>query len=337
MATGGITPHHGDNYPPPGETWEEGFVFKIFKIDSTIMLDWNVNHKNFCVRTCTILFWESGNKRLTHGKQGYNEPINQRKGNTMQVITLKEGKVNISDENREVLDLLDSCAGGRFATVHKLQSGLTNKACLKPEVVTINFFSKCNPHRRNAKLHRAIESIAMADCDLSHPKLVALSESDKVDLFNTAKTVVAESYRKTEDGDRSDGYRQGHDSCYMHSSTGIKVHLVTEDTKVDGRKVKRPVIADNGLPTVDCVMVMVQERSRTVHVKGEWKSVNSQAKTIMRNAIEKATEAKAKVHPIKSLSLRPESFESLTIDKEVITPEDLESFDAVEDAQTAEV
>lgn len=256
----------------------------------------------------------------------------------MQVITLNEGKVNISDENREVLDTLDACAGGRFATVHKLQSGLTNKACLKPEVVTINFFSKCSPYRRNAKLLAVVDSVTMADCDLSHSKLVDLSESDRVDLFNTTKAVVAESYRKTNDGDRSDGYRQGHDSCYMHSSMGIKVHLVTEDTKVDGRKVKRPVIASNGLPTVDCVMVMVQERSRTVHVKGEWKPVNSQAKTIMRAAIEKAVEAKAKVHPIKSLSLRPASFESLTIDQEVITPEDLESFDAVEDdSQTARV
>lgn len=247
----------------------------------------------------------------------------------MPVINLDGRKVNITDAQLEVLNILDSCQGGGFATVHRYISGTSDPKCITPKVATINFISRFSYKRRNDKLLTALAGVTLADVDTSDPKLSSLPHNDLVDLFNKAKDEVTNSYQKTADGDNSDSYRQGHIRCYVKSNTGVKCHLETENGVVDGKTVKVPTIADNGFPIVKSIMVSVLEIGQTVHEAGEWKATNSQKKTIMKNAIKKVAENG--VLPFKMLSLK-DNFERLTIDSENITAEDLAKVEEYQEA-----
>jgi len=223
----------------------------------------------------------------------------------MPRISLDGRMVNISDRQLADLNVLDSCRHGGFATVHNYVSGTSDPKCITPGVSTIQFISKFSYKRRCERILERAKGYVAPDA-----------------LHEQARTEVVESLMKTLAGDTSDGHRQGHVRCYVHSDMGIKVHLETTDGVVDGRKVKVPVLDADGVPTVASIMVAVLEVSRKVHVKGEYAPTKSRPLTIAKEAVTSYCEDGMLSY--KYLSLK-DNYDALNIDKESVVPAEIAS------------
>ena len=191
----------------------------------------------------------------------------------------------------------------------------------KTPVVDMQIITRFDTSKLYARKVEALNAVTFADAAeaiAKHPKLAALPTGEALTLFNTAKDAAIASLTKTLDGDRDDAHREGHDRCYARVADGVKVHLVTE--KVDGIMV--PVLTD-GLPTLASIMVPYLELNRTVRVPGEYKVVNSGPKVLMDNVIAGLLNARSVGY--KTLSLKEGNFDSLNVDKQSITPDDLKT------------
>jgi len=225
----------------------------------------------------------------------------------MPRITLDGTLVNIDERTLDALNVLDSCRHGGFATVHNYVSGTSDPKCIVSGVSTINFISRFSYGKRCQRMLERAKGYVATDA-----------------LHEEARNLVVESLTKTLAGDKeSDGYRQGHARCYVHSGQGIKCHLVTTDGVVDGRKVKVPVLDADGVPTVASIMVSVLEVSRKVHVEGKYKATNSRPLTIAKGEVE--TYCEDGMLPYKMLSLKDGNYDRLTIDKETVMPAEVAS------------
>lgn len=165
----------------------------------------------------------------------------------------------------------------------------------------------------------ALESVTFADCaaDIAkHPKLSSLSAAACLAQFEASKEAALASIATTLTGDRSDAHRQGHDRCYVRVAEGVKVNL--ETVKVEG--LEQPVLTD-GYPTAKTIMLSYLELHKTVRVEGQYKVVNSGPKVLMDNIIKSKLNARSV--GIKTLSLKADNFESLSVGRQTFTPDDL--------------
>ena len=88
----------------------------------------------------------------------------------------------------------------------------------------------------------------------------------------------------------------------------------------DGKKVKRPVLDEDGHPTVANIIVPYLEENKVTLVEGVRKKVNSGSKVLMDNAIEREMSNRLR---FRSLSLKEDNFDSLkfggeSIEKDVL-------------------
>jgi len=224
------------------------------------------------------------------------------------LITIDGRQVNITPEQKSVLDVLAQVRHGGFASV--IEYSPESNYVTRP-VQNIQFVSKFSYLKRNNKLLERAEAIKLADPKLDLPagKLQA--------RFDEAKSEVVMSLRKTMDGDRSDSHRQAHDKFYIQASMGVKVHLQTE--KVNG---KTRLVTENGVPMAKSIMVSVLEVGKQVLKEGECKKVNSRSKTLMKKAIIQAAEKG--MLKFKMISLKSDNFKELRLGGEVVAVEDLE-------------
>lgn len=237
----------------------------------------------------------------------------------MTIITLSGQQVNITERQLDVLNSLDSCRHGGFATVHGYKSGTVGKKkCLRQRVSNINFVSKFHYTTLVEKWLDKAETVELEDLDLP---------ANAAAKFSEAKAELIASYKRTLDDEKTnstpinEGHRAGHKRCYIHSDTGIKCNLVTTFDK--DLKCMIPVIAENGLPTIASIMVSVLQINQKILDPGEYGATKHQAKTIAKNAIEKLAKGVSK--PYKMLSLKDDNFEKLSMDGEEISSEDLAS------------
>jgi len=83
-----------------------------------------------------------------------------------------------------------------------------------------------------------------------------------------------------------------------------------------------PVLT-NGYPTVSSIMVSFLELNRTVVKEGVYKTVNSGASVLMGNAINSLLNQRSV--GIRKLSLKEDNFQSLTISKNVVLPDNIQA------------
>lgn len=220
-------------------------------------------------------------------------------------------------------DTLDRLSGLKKGCIGSVQGykPTTGYVAGKTPTVNIQFISRFDYSKLNERKKIALESITFGDVaeDIAKaPKLKALSTAEALELFDKAKTAALESIEKTAEGDRSDAHRQGHDRCYIHIAEGVKVNLVGEKN-ADGIKV--PTVDGSGYPTAAAILFSIIQLSKKVIVEGEYKVVNSGAKVLMDNVI--ASKMNSRSISYKVLSLKADNFDSLNVDKQSITPEDL--------------
>jgi len=244
-----------------------------------------------------------------------------QRSNTMSktLTTIGGTQVLATEKQIEALAILDSCRKGTFARVIGYVP-TTGWVKGKSPVMNLTAVSGISGEKHNNRMGSIIENIEypdIADYVITDPVLSVMRHVDLLELFDVRKGMLLESINKTKSGDRSDAHRQGHDRCYIHSSTGVKVNLVTEPDE-DG--LKQPVL-ENGFPQVASILISCYFVDVTTTTEGERKVVNSGDKVRMSNVIKRAV-GKTCVS-LKTLSLKGDNFDSLTIDHNTIVPDDM--------------
>ena len=223
-----------------------------------------------------------------------------------------------SKDQAKVLDVLQQLNKGGIGTVHGYipESGWEISPKLDLQVITRISVSAL--YKRKTA---ALDDVSFADVKPlleSEPKLSVLSESEQRRIFNERKQKLIDSMSKTLSGDRNDALRQAHDRNYITVCQGVKVNL--EGRKVDGGG-KIPDLF-NGYPIASTIMLLCLEISRKEILPGQPKKApNSGADVLMGNLIESKLNAKSV--NLKTLSLDPAKFDSISVSKQQILKEDL--------------
>jgi len=214
------------------------------------------------------------------------------------------------------IELLCNSNAGGFATV---KGYVSKSGRVSPETADITFISRFSVSRLYKRKIAALEALTLADV---MPELI---EKDKVKAmpmealnkaFNDRKATEIASLQKTLDGtDRDDAHRQAHDRNYVTITDGVKVHFLSE--KVDGIMV--PVLNEDGLPTVESIMLNIIQVSKNVTIPGEYKVVNSGVPVLISNALNNLLPKSSK---IKTISLKEDNFDSLHLANMEYLPED---------------
>ena len=237
-----------------------------------------------------------------------------------KLITLNEGtKVWASAEQADTIDTLTDTRAGGMAAV-KGYMPTTNY--VTPPVQDIQFLSRFSTVRLYERKLAALEAITFDDVASivsETPKLADLSIAKAREVFEARKSKEIESLQKSLNGERDDAHRQGHDRCYARVAQGVKVHFVTEKGE-DG--LKHPVMVE-GFPVVDSIMVSALFLNVKTVAEGERKVVNSGAPVLMSNAISKVLNQRSV--GLRTLSLKPDNFERVTMDHKVVLPENVKA------------
>lgn len=221
-------------------------------------------------------------------------------------------KVCLSANQVEALNVLTSTNGGGIATIHDYVS---TSGRVTPETANITFISRFSVSRLYDRRKAFLETLVMDDVNFKEPKLTGLSLDALSEAFTARKATMIASITKTQQGDRSDAHRQGHDRCYHTICEGVKLHFKTF-TDSDG--LKQPIDID-GYLVVESIMLNIIEISRKVTIPGEYKTVNSGVPVLIENAIQSVMPRSCK---IKAISLKDDNFSSLKIAGNEMLPED---------------
>jgi hypothetical protein len=238
---------------------------------------------------------------------------------TRTLISVNGSSFWSTREQADAIATLVQTRKGGFARIYgyKATTGRTVPT-VYDATVTTRFSYKRLVERKRA----ALEALTLNDI-LPHlaPKARETAPDTLLNEWNKRKASELASFNATGNDDRSDAHRQGHDRCYLNIADGVVVHYVTVRGNYDG--LMYPVLTD-GFPTADSIMLNCLEVSRTVREPGAYKTVNSGVPVLISNAI-KATMKANGVRSMNRVSLRADNFESVSIDGNVVLPEDMVS------------
>lgn len=232
-----------------------------------------------------------------------------------QVLAESKNGQNVwmTPSQADLLEVLEHCNKGGAACIHDY---VATSGRLSPETADYQVITRFNYSRLLNRALIALEAITVDDVDLSIIPDAKLKGKTREQWFDIAHGELVASAQKTLDNDRSDSRRQGHDRCYEQFADGVKVHYLTE--KVDG--LMQPVLM-NGHPQVESVKLSVLVLNKKVTKEGEYRVVNSGAKVLAKNAINKVMNQRSV--GIRTLSLKEGNFSKLTIDHNVIIGDDI--------------
>ena len=241
------------------------------------------------------------------------------------VFTTDSGdQFRCTEEQAATLKELQGVVAGGIGTVH---SYVSTSDRVKPEIADIQFithFSTARLYERKISALRDLTYSDVSEFAEKHDKILALSESERENLFNTRRNSEIASMEKTLEGDRSDNRRQAHDRVFCQIAKGIKVHFHTfkEDyIDADGKKKKRTVpemVA--GLPVAKSINLTVLVLNKTVKQEGEYVVRNSGAPVLMSTAISRGLNIRSV--GLKTLSLKEDNFDSLVVSRKTFLAEE---------------
>lgn len=246
------------------------------------------------------------------------------------VFTTESGeKFRCTQAQADTIEKLKDIISGGIGTVHGYVS-TSNRVV--PEKADIQFITSFSTQRLYERKIAALQELSYDDISEfaeSEPKVQALSRDERVALFEQRRDREIASMQKTLAGDRSDNYRKGHDRMFCTVAKGIKVHFLEADEKesyvdVDGKTKKRTVPQTiNGLPVAKSINLQVLVLNKTVIEKGEYHKPNSGAPVLISNAINRGLNSRSV--GLKSLSLKPDNFDSLVVSRKTFLAEDFEN------------
>jgi len=238
---------------------------------------------------------------------------------TRSIITINGERVWATDAECEALRILNDTRKGGFATVHGYVPASNWEKDARP-VQDIQFLSRFSVAALYERRIAALTALSFDDvlpAIEKDEKLKALSEADQRALFVARRTFEVDSMQKTLNGVRDSAQREAHDRNYITVGTGVKVNLVSE---ANDNGIKVPVLTD-GLPTVASIMVSAIFIKVNTVTEGVRKYPNSGNPKRMSNAITGTLNRPGL--DMRTLSLKPDNFDRLSIDGESILNEGL--------------
>lgn len=243
------------------------------------------------------------------------------------VYTTDDGvKFRCTQAQADTLAKLRDIIAGGIGTVHGYVATSGRVVPEKADIQFITHFSVARLYERKAAALRSLTYADIAEHAERHEKVAALSESERLDLFEQRKDQELASLEKTLEGDRSDNYRQAHDRCYTRIAKGVKIHFRTFDEKYteDGKTKKRKMPEMiGGLPVAESINLEILELNRKVIEPGEYKVVNSGASVLIKNAMLKGMNSRSV--GLKTLSLKEDNFDSLVVSRKTFLAEEFEN------------
>jgi hypothetical protein len=220
-----------------------------------------------------------------------------------------------SEGQAKVLDILKQTNKGGICTVHGY---IPESGWEIPPKIDLQIITRISVSSLYKRKIAELEAITFNDIKpfLNESKLSKIEESEQYKLFSERKQKLIDSMKKTLSGNRNDSYRMSHDYNYITVTQGIKVNL--EGDKVNGIKNLKLI---DGFPIAKSIMLICLEISRKEIIPGKRKESNSSNEVIMSNIIE--SQLNSKSVGIKTLSLKPTNFDSISICKQHISKEDL--------------
>lgn len=232
------------------------------------------------------------------------------------VTDLNGTQVWVSQKQFDTLQVLEQTRKGGCASI---TGYIPTTNYDVPPVVNIQMLTRFSYDRLLNRKRDALNAIEFSDIPANVVPTNKLKGKTQQEWFEIRKQQELDSIDKTISGNRSDAQRQGHDRCYATFGHGISAHLDTERGN-DG--LMHPVLTD-GYPTVKSIMVSFLELNRKVVKDGVYKTVNSGASVLMKNAINSILNQRS--IGIRKVSLKDDNFEKLVIDKNVILPSNVQS------------
>ncbi len=234
----------------------------------------------------------------------------------------------VTPQQFEVLNTLSELHKGGIGTVYGYRPKTNYTVIPTVDMQIITRFSTKSLYARKIAALDAITFDDVLPIANANPILRAQGRSTLVALFEGRKAMLKQSMQHTIVGnDRSDAHRQGHDRCYARVADSVKVNFKTE--KVQEGKVWReqPTLL-NGFPIANTIMLSYLELNRTYRVPGERKHVKHGSAVLMGNCISSLLNKRSV--GFRTLSLTPESFESIKISNRKITADQLLNDDGVD-------
>ena len=224
-----------------------------------------------------------------------------------------------TQEQADAIEVLSQCRKGGFARVmgYTAKTGYVDGQFPLTDYAVLTRFSIFGLYERKIAALEAIKFADVSDAIMKDPVLREMPTAKLEALFAERKADEIESLQKTLDGVRDDARRQSHDRNYARIDDGVKVHYVTAKAD-DG--LTYPELLD-GFPVCKSIMLTCLEIDKTVRREGVYKVVNSRAPTRMGNCISALLNKRSV--GIKTFSLNEDNFERLTIDRQVVIPEDI--------------
>lgn len=224
-----------------------------------------------------------------------------------------------SARQAETLETLKETRKGGVATIkgYRPSTGYVTSPVVDLQVITR--FSTAATYERYIMAVEAVTFEMVAAKFDKYPKLKALSVTEGFDAYLARKAYLIDAKRKSLAGERDTAAHAAHDRNYIHVTDGVRIHLETE--KVDDVMV--PVIRD-GFPVLSSIMLSVLELNRTVITEGVSKpEPNSGVPVLIGNLIESFINKRST--GFKTVSLKVDNFDSVKIDRKVITESDISS------------
>lgn len=243
----------------------------------------------------------------------------------MKILTsIGDTLVHATQQQIDAIEVLQQTRKGGCASVKGYKPKTNWKKDCQP-TQNIQFLSRVSTANLYARKIAALEAVSFADIKANaakDPVLAKLSDTDLMSTFHIRLDFEITGMA----GKRSNAHTAAHERNYIKISEGIKVNLDTAATKDENGDVRQLPVLTNGHPTVKVIMVSALFLNVTTTVEGVRHYPNSKAPVRMSNII-KGIINKSTLQ-LKMLSLNPDNFDSLTIDKNVILPSDIAEFAA---------
>jgi hypothetical protein len=226
------------------------------------------------------------------------------------VVKSIDGKeIWVTPAQAETLNNLTEAHGGGCASIHKYH---VTTGFVEPEIVTLQVMTRFSTAKLFQRKHDVLSEIKFQDVQsavLRDEVLSNMTLNELKLLFDVRHAYELGTIEKTQDGDRSDAHRQGHDRCFATFGDGVKCHLFTEKNPAD--KLMYPIKL-NGLPVLESIKLPILELNRKVDKKGVAKPPRkSGAPVRMSNAIKTLLNSRSVGY--KTLALKEGNFEKLVI------------------------
>lgn len=233
------------------------------------------------------------------------------------IMTIDGHTINTSRFQNEIIEKLKDTRKGGMAVLHGYSPDVAGKRYTTRPCYNATVITRFSISRMYARILEALEALQFEDINIKDEKLGKLSNGKLIELFNERKAFLIGRYS----GQRENAHTEAHVRNYVRICDGVVGHLVSAYDK-EAKKVL-PVYDGAGNVTLRSIMLEGLLINRKMLTKGVAKPVNSQLKTRMGFAIEKALPRVSSDY--RRFSLTPETVERVSIDTQTILPTELQS------------